>query len=157
MRLNYYLNTPVEYVTVLEFQKNKRIHYHMLLYGLPQQIIDEHVSTVYERVRLYKTGNKVLAKTITSKLESIYGEGFLQCVAINNENRLASIQSYLVKYFAKDYLRTKLFKKRFFTSRGVKNPIAEYDAPEYEGELVFRSVVDSPHRGKIEYKLIKTC
>ena len=95
MRLNYNLKIKVLYSAVIEFQKRGAIHYHVILYNVPQ-----------------KLDMKVLGE--------LWGNGF---VKVNKIDHVDNVGAYMCKYMTKCDDEEKLRgKKLYFNSRGLKKP-----------------------------------
>lgn len=95
MRLNYNLKIKVLYSAVIEFQKRGAVHYHVILYNVPQ-----------------KLDMKVL--------KSLWGNGF---VKVNKIEHVDNVGAYICKYMTKCDDEKKLRgKKMYFNSRGLKKP-----------------------------------
>lgn len=97
-RLEYELKLKLKYVAVVEFQKNGRIHYHVIFFNLP------YVEANY--------------------LASIWRNGFIKINAISHVD---NVGAYVTKYMTKDNDDERLRgKKSYFTSRGLNKPVEKY-------------------------------
>lgn len=97
-RLNYYIyhtkRTQLKYLSVIEFQKKGRIHYHIIFFNLP--FIDK------------------------KELADVWDQGFILIKAVDPNQNVAG---YLTKYMTKNNKETKLDKKkRYFCSRKLLRP-----------------------------------
>jgi len=93
-RLEYKLDLKLKYVTVIEFMKNGRVHYHVVFFNLPY-IENE-------------------------KLAEIWGHGFIK---INAIEEVDNVGAYVTKYMTKDNDDERLKgEKSYFSSRGLKKP-----------------------------------
>ena len=101
-RLNYNLEYKVAYSAVVEFQKRGAVHYHVILYNVPQ-------------------------KLDMSLLTAMWGNGYIKLNKIDNVD---NVGSYICKYMTKCEDEEKLRgKKLYFNSRGLKKP-QEIKEPE---------------------------
>lgn len=90
----------VQYVCVPEFQKRGSIHYHLLLFNFPEDL--------------------VLSERNTRFLAKMWGNGFVDIVSTDNSPKLAF---YLAKYMSKNLSDDRLNgKKAYFCSRNVLRP-----------------------------------
>lgn len=95
MRLNYNLKIKVLYSAVIEFQKRGAVHYHVILYNVPQ-----------------KLDMKVLGE--------LWGNGFIK---VNKIEHVDNVGAYICKYMTKCEDEKKLRgKKLYFNSRGLNKP-----------------------------------
>lgn len=102
----------LKYVVVIEFQKDidhfgrikefgGRVHYHILFFNLP------------------------FMKNIYNKMPEIWGEGYIH---IHSIKKVKNIASYVCKYMTKAKADERLCgEKAYFTSRGLKKPVATLD------------------------------
>jgi hypothetical protein len=104
-RLNYYYLSEkrnyFKYITVIEFMKNKRIHYHTLFFNVPY------------------TPNNNLAK--------LWSNGFIKINRIDNAD---NVGSYVTKYMTKTEDKRLCGEKSYFTSRGLLKPIITFEKYE---------------------------
>lgn len=131
-RLEYDLNLKLKYVTVIEFQKSGRIHYHVIFFNLP-----------------YVKAND---------LESIWRNGFIKINAISHVD---NIGAYVTKYMTKDNDDERLRgKKSYFPSKGLYKPVEKYLNDEKEiaklkeklsHKKVYEKVFDNEYTGNILY------
>lgn len=106
-RMRSFFGKRFRYIGVPEFQKFGRIHYHVLFWGLPEGI------QVGERS--------------TRSLANIWGEGFVDVILTDNDDRLSS---YLAKYMIKAISDSRLFyHKAYFCSRNVSRPYRDSGLP----------------------------
>lgn len=83
-----------QYLAVPEFQKNGRVHYHML-----------------SNIRY----------TPSKDIEQVWGRGFIK---INRIDRVSNVGAYVCKYMNKDTCDKRLFNQhKFLNSTNLKNPI----------------------------------
>lgn len=130
-RLEYELDLKLKYVAVVEFQKNGRIHYHVVFFNLP-----------------YVEANF---------LASIWGNGFIKINAISHVD---NIGAYVTKYMTKDNDDERLRgEKSYFSSRGLYKPVEKYlnekEIAEVKEKLshkkVYENRFDNEYVGDILY------
>lgn len=131
-RLEYELKLKLKYVAVVEFQKNGRIHYHVIFFNLP------YVEANY--------------------LASIWKNGFIKINAIDHVD---NVGAYVTKYMTKDNDDERLKgKKSYFTSRGLKKPIEKYLNDEKEiakikeelsHKKIYENTFENEYTGNILY------
>ena len=94
-RLETKIDKKLQYVCVIEFMQNGRVHYHCVMFNLPY------------------IKNKVLA--------DIWGNGH---VKINKIDNVDNVGAYVCKYMTKDGDDERLHgQKMYFSSRGLKKPL----------------------------------
>ena len=94
-RLETKIDKKLQYVCVIEFMQNGRVHYHCVMFNLPY------------------IKNKVLA--------DIWGNGY---VKINKIDSVDNVGAYVCKYMTKDGDDERLHgQKMYFSSRGLKKPL----------------------------------
>lgn len=130
-RLEYELKLKLKYVAVVEFQKNGRIHYHVIFFNLP------YVEANY--------------------LASIWRNGFIKINAISHVD---NVGAYVTKYMTKDNDDERLRgKKSYFTSRGLNKPVEKYlnekEIAEVKDKLshkkVYENQFENEYTGNILY------
>ena len=133
MRLKHHLGVEeLRYLTVIEFQKNDRIHYHTIFFDLPF-LTDYGNNLEFYDYRLSFGKRAVYLKNPEHlAMADIWKFGF--CFLSFNDNRNASIRSlssYLAKYLGKENSDSRLYgAKVYFTSRGKSaliKPVVEYN------------------------------
>lgn len=103
----------LQYIAVPEFQKNGRVHYHVLLFNLP-----------------YNVKNYDIAKTV-------WKHGHIWMKSLYKSNGYG-ISKYMSKYLVKSYDDPRLFKKRkYFPSAKILRPI------ELKGYFLGKSLLDA--------------
>jgi hypothetical protein len=103
----------LQYIAVPEFQKNGRVHYHVLLFNLP-----------------YNIKNYDIAKTVWS-------HGYIWMKSLNKSNGYG-ISRYMSKYLVKSCDDPRLFKKRkYFPSAKILRPI------ELKGYFLGKNLLDA--------------
>jgi len=100
VRLKKAFGSDIRYIGVPEFQKRGAVHYHVLVWGIPPDVI---VSERQERM-----------------IAALWGEGFVDCVLTDGSLKLAG---YLGKYMTKSLLDERLGGKRaYYASRNILRP-----------------------------------
>jgi len=93
---------PIKYLAVPEFQKRGTLHFHILCWGIPQEIIK------HERD--------------TRTLQNLWALGFVDCRQTDGSAKLAG---YLAKYMSKSLHDVRLAgKKAYSCSRNVLRPMS---------------------------------
>ena len=128
-RLETKIDKKLQYVCVIEFMQNGRVHYHCVMFNLPY------------------IKNKVLA--------DIWGNGH---VKINKIDNVDNVGAYVCKYMTKDGDDERLHgQKMYFSSRGLKKPLEIKKEEEVDNlavalppsaltfEKVFQSEYNSVH------------
>lgn len=106
-RMRYTFGKDFRYVAVPEFQKRGAVHYHALLWGLPESIV------IRERK------DRTLAE--------LWGQGFVDLMETDGSGKLAT---YLAKYMVKAIEDIRLlFHKAYFASRNVFRPVESAGFP----------------------------
>ena len=99
-RLNYQYNIQSKYVAVIEFQKRKAIHYHIVFFNIP-----------------------FIPKEIVEN--KLWGNGFTR---IEQPRDVHDLSRYVSKYMTKDLIDRRLVgQKAYFTSKHIKRPIHSYN------------------------------
>jgi hypothetical protein len=92
-----------KYVSVPEFQKRGAVHFHALIWGLP------------ERIFLLERENRTLAK--------LWGKGFVYLKETDGDEKLSF---YLSKYMAKAFVDPRLKNQKcYVASRNVQRPLIQ--------------------------------
>jgi len=91
-----------KYVAVPEFQKRGAVHFHVLVWGFPQEIIDHERDTRF--------------------IQRLWSYGYVDIVSTDGSSKLAG---YLAKYMSKSMQDERLVgEKAFATSRNVLRPVS---------------------------------
>jgi len=99
-RLNNYTNAKSKYLSVIEFQKKGRIHYHTIFFGLP------YISYQTFETKIWKNGDTNM-----------------QAIKSKSLKKIRNIGAYVSKYLSKANLDERLTgHKAYFTSRGLIRP-----------------------------------
>ena len=106
-KLNYTYGKGLKYICVPEFQDRGAVHFHVLLWGLPSDILlPERLKGHYENV--------------SPTLGTMWGNGFVFLKETDGNDKLSS---YLAKYMAKAFTDPRLkHQKAYASSRNVNRP-----------------------------------
>lgn len=98
--LRYRFGKKFRYVAVPEFQKSGRIHFHALLWDLPESLVDTERQTRF--------------------VASLWGLGFIDMIRTDGHEKLAG---YIAKYMSKVFCDVRLKNNRAYVcSRNIKRP-----------------------------------
>jgi len=96
----------VRYLAVPEFQKRGAVHYHLLVWGIPEKTV------LYERY--------------SREIAGIWGHGFIDIIPTDGSTKLAS---YMAKYLFKAVQDSRLVGRRCYSlSRNMLRPV--FDLPQ---------------------------
>jgi hypothetical protein len=142
-RLRNKFGKNFKYIAVPEFQKRGAVHFHVLFWGLPEEINPKD-----ERI------NRTMAK--------VWGHGF---VDVKNTDGHEKLSGYLAKYMAKAFTDKRLKnQKAYMPSKNVKRPVITrnalvlYELMENVGENdlpVSDKEYNTQYLGKCRYRLYK--
>lgn len=105
-RIQGMFGSSVRYISVFEFQSRGAVHFHVLLWGLPDTI--------------------VASERDTRLVASIWGKGYVDLVLTDGSPKLAT---YLSKYMSKMFLDQRLAgKKAYISSQNIKRPVDDKNA-----------------------------
>lgn len=105
-KLSYHF-PGIRYLSVPEFQKRGAVHYHCLVWGIPQKTV------LYERY--------------SREIADIWGHGYIDIIPTDGSTKLAS---YMAKYMLKAVQDSRLVGRRCYSvSRNMLRPI--FGAPFY--------------------------
>lgn len=115
------LGKEFRYVAVPEFQKRGAVHFHILFWGLPQEIVQNETPAFFEcgeieneRVGEIKRGNRTL--------QHYWALGFVDCVPTDGHPKLAG---YLAKYMSKSMSDDRIAgQKAYACSRNIMRPLS---------------------------------
>jgi len=170
--------SELRYVAVPEFQKRGAVHFHLLVWGLPKEIIFHETSYAdwcRKAFRQPKLFNRFLEwakqEGFTAdhargdrKLQNLWSLGFVDCVPTDGSLALAG---YLAKYMRKSMHDERLDGyKAYVCSRNVMRPVSSssaqgFAAPEIaevvfgDNELLFEKEFDTLFMGRCNYKMFK--
>jgi len=89
------------YIGVPEFQKRGAVHYHVIVWGLPDRVIENERDTRF--------------------LQHCWARGFLDCIPTDGSEKIAG---YLAKYMQKAMFDERLgYKRAYLASRNVMRPV----------------------------------
>jgi len=142
-KLSYHF-PGIRYLAVPEFQKRGAVHYHCLVWGIPQKTI------LYERY--------------SREIAGIWNHGFIDVLQTDGSQKLAA---YMAKYLLKAMQDSRLVGRRVYNaSRNILRPIFNLPQTVLDNiETVFGGPVDkqvltdrqypTDWRGWCRYQLIK--
>lgn len=121
-----------KYIAVPEFQKRGAIHFHILAWGIPQEVIlheepfESRQLNQYRLNRFYVWANKNGFDITESRgdrtLQHFWALGFVDCMPTDGSEALAG---YLAKYMSKAMLDDRLRNERaYICSRGIMRPVS---------------------------------
>jgi len=132
----------LKWISVPEFQKRGSIHFHLLVWGIPEYLI------IHERDTRY--------------IQNLWGYGYVDCVVTDGSPKLAT---YLAKYMQKAMYDERLLKKRaYYSSRNVSRPLQFSHAliathsKEILGKntvLVTESIFETEWLGQCHYTMLR--
>jgi len=98
----HFLGKDIRYIAVPEFQKRGAVHFHILVWGVPSEVIE------------YEKDSRCI--------QNLWALGFVDIVPTDGNPRLAG---YLGKYMSKSLLDSSLgFSKAYSCSRNVLRPVS---------------------------------
>jgi len=101
-RLRRLYGLGFRYIAVPEFQKRGAVHFHILIWGLPKEII--------------------LNERFTRSIQRIWARGFVDCFLTDGHPKIAS---YVAKYMQKALFDDRLYhQKAYVCSRNVLRPLS---------------------------------
>jgi len=110
----------ISYVAVPEFQKRGTLHYHALVWGLPEQFGDV-TKRKGKKVKVFSYG----CERVLRVLSACWGQGFVDVVRTDGSTRLSY---YLTKYFTKAWLDSRFDGHRVvYYSNGFPLPLTVHD------------------------------
>lgn len=102
-RLKSTFGQSLRYIAVAEFQRRGAVHFHTLLWGIPQ--------------------GAVRTERHTRLVAGLWGRGFTDIAETDGSPKLAG---YLAKYLSKTFADTRLLnKKAYITSQNIQRPIID--------------------------------
>lgn len=137
----YLVGKDFKYIAVPEYQKRGAVHFHILLWGCPQKIVE------HERR--------------TRTIQNLWALGYVDIVPTDGSPKLAG---YLGKYMSKSLLSNDLgFSKAYTSSRNVLRPVSftstkSFEIPDdfWSGDNVVLTerTYDVPWLGECTYQLL---
>jgi len=93
--------STLRYIGVPEFQRRGAVHFHVLVWGIPDQVVLNERDTRY--------------------LQNLWGYGYVDCVPTDGSSKLAG---YLAKYMSKSLLDERIIGKRgYYANASVLRPL----------------------------------
>jgi hypothetical protein len=118
-RLRKRLKNSFKYIAVPEFQRRGAVHFHMIIWGLPDYIIKNETP---HWNREEDVGDLDKIQRGNRYLQNIWQRGFVDCLPTDGNPRLAG---YLCKYLSKAMSDERLFsQKSYVCSRNVLHPVS---------------------------------
>jgi len=120
------------YIAVPEFQKRGAVHFHALIWGLPEEEI-KNETPHWDREE--DIGDMGKIKRGTRHYQNIWARGYLDCMATDGSEKLAG---YLAKYMSKAMFDKRLLGQKSYSAsrnvlRSVRLPFAS--AVAYSKEI----------------------
>lgn len=164
------------YIAVPEFQKRGAVHYHCLVWGLPEDIIFHETPYAawgkksyrqHTLVRRYVDWAAERSRDIRDSrgeryLQAVWGYGYVDCVPTDGSAKLAG---YLAKYMSKAMRDERLNNKRaYYPSRNILRPLFQNSSIllshtkeiwGVDNELISEREFDTLYMGRCVYKLFK--
>jgi hypothetical protein len=118
-RLRKSLKDSFRYIAVPEFQKRGAVHFHLIIWGLPDEIIYDEAPH-WEREE--DIGDLGKVKRGNRYLQNLWQRGFVDCLPTDGDPKLAG---YLSKYLSKAMSDERLFsQKSYVCSRNILRPVS---------------------------------
>jgi len=173
-----YFGKELRYVAVPEFQKRGAVHFHLLVWGLPKEVVFHETSyqdwlkKAFRQSKLFarwnswaeSNGFKPTDARGDRILQNLWSLGFVDCVPTDGSLALAG---YLAKYMRKSMHDERLEGyKAYLCSRNVMRPVSSstsqgFAVPEIaevvfgDNELLYEKEFDTLFMGRCNYKMFK--
>jgi len=110
-------NWNIRHISVVEYQKRGTIHFHCLVWGLPDEIICTHKrGTSHALCR-----NRGKCERTTRNIQRLWSAGYVDCIETDGHPKLAG---YLAKYMSKAMSDIRLGgEKAYSASRNILRPM----------------------------------
>jgi hypothetical protein len=116
-RLRARIGRDFRYIAVPEFQERDAVHFHALIWNLPDGYVDEIAPQNTEIVTM-----ATLKEANGRKLQNIWGYGFADSFRTDGSPKLAS---YLAKYMSKHVQDVRIGgEKAYYCSRNIMRPMS---------------------------------
>lgn len=117
-RLRKRFENSFRYIAVPEFQERGAVHFHMIVWGLPEILIQNEAP---HWIREEDIGDMGKIERGTRYLQSLWQMGFVDCLPTDGSPKLAG---YLSKYLSKAMSDERLFsQKAYVCSRNILRPV----------------------------------
>lgn len=124
-RLKRLFGKHVSWIAVAEFQRRGAVHYHALVWGLPDIgciLGDIYYDKTGKKHRKHVCPNERPCERRTRRLAALWESGFVDCIKTDNSPKLAS---YLSKYMSKSMSDVRLFgSKAYCASRNLLRSVS---------------------------------
>lgn len=150
------LGNDFRYIGVPEFQKRGAVHFHVLYWGLPRELVD-HEKPHWPREENIGRLDKI--ERGTRFIQNCWAYGYVDCIPTDNSEKLAG---YLAKYMSKAMYDERLLRKRaYYYSRNIYRPDSSTFGPyvnfinmklEETATLITDRDFDTKWLGKANYK-----
>lgn len=149
----------IRVIGVPEFQKRGAVHYHALVWGIPERII-EHEAPHWHGEADFGLLGKV--ERGSRYIQSLWAYGYVDCVLTDGSPKLAN---YVAKYMYKAMQDSRLYGRRaYYATRNVLRPmLVTTSAPHHfikalhtgDNVLIESREFDTVWLGRCEYQLIQ--
>jgi len=115
-RLRRFYGAHIRYITVPEFQERGAVHFHILIWGLSKETIENETpkKQIIEGVVFEKRGSRAI--------QSLWGRGYVDCIPTDGSPKLAF---YVAKYMQKALQDDRLRGQKAYTcSRNVLRKVS---------------------------------
>jgi len=159
--------TEFRYLAVPEFQKRGALHWHVLIWGLPEHYACKGTWAKSGKkwffVHLCEAGRQCERRT--RSISRLWLRGFVDCIITNGHPRLAT---YLTKYLQKSLHDRRTFgKKAYHASRNIMRPMSAASGSETFKAILSEHIIpdvkpltereyDTEWLGKVVYKQYET-
>jgi len=136
-----FLGKDFKYIAVPEFQKRGAVHFHILVWGIPKEIVENERNSRY--------------------IQNLWSLGFVDILQTDGDPKIAG---YLAKYMSKSLLSDDIgFSKAYTCSRNVMRPLSQsFSSPsqisqDFWGEenvILTERTYEVPWLGECTYQLI---
>lgn len=121
-RLRKLYGKQIKYVAVLEFQKRGAVHFHALVWGLPEHVKCEGYYDRKKRKFIHKCHESKLCERRTRRIQHQWLRGWCDCIVTDGSTKLAG---YITKYLRKQMPDKRLAgQKAYSTSRNMLRPMS---------------------------------
>jgi len=116
-RLRKRIGNDFRYIAVPEFQKRGAVHFHVLIWGLPDGYVDEISPANTQTITI-----DCLKEANSRVLQNIWGYGYVDCFRTDGSPKLSG---YMSKYMSKHMQDLRLAtEKAYYCSRNIMRPMS---------------------------------